>query len=154
MATEAREAAPPVNSSFSFIDPEEQWLRRRLPRHLPKRPNDIYVNSNSNIKGQEVRGMSLLNESGWVVVHGLGSAVPYAINLALTLQAAVRTPTTLHTNTSSVYLNDDIEPSLDGVDHNYHSKGCAAVHIKISLQQSNGKENCTTKDPNRLVKGS
>ncbi|KAK8725537.1 hypothetical protein OTU49_010610 [Cherax quadricarinatus] len=154
MATETRETAPQVNSSIASIDPEEQRLRRRLPRHLPKRANDIYVNSHSNIKGQQSRGVSLLNESGWVVVHGLGPAVPYAINLALTLQAAVSMPSTLHTNTSSVYLSGDAEPSLDGVDHSYHSKGCAAVHIKISLPQSNGKINSTAKDPNRLVKGS
>lgn len=152
MATEAREAASQASSSIAIIDPEEQWLRRRLPRHLPKRPNDIYVTSTSNFKGQQLRGLSILSESGWVIVHGLGSAVPNAINLALSLEGAVSTPTTVHTNTSSVHLTEDIEPSLNGADHDYHSKGYAAVHIKISLQKSFAKDNSFTKEPNKAVK--
>ncbi|XP_042230343.1 ribonuclease P protein subunit p20-like isoform X1 [Homarus americanus] len=154
MATETRETASQVSSSVKAIDPEEQWLRRRLPRYLPKRPNDIYVNNNSNFKVQELRGVSLLSESGWVVVHGLGSAVPCAINLAHSLQAAVHTPTALHTNTSSIHLSDDIESSLDGADQEYHSKGYAAVHIKVSLLQNTNKENFVAKESNRTVKGS
>ncbi|XP_042856768.1 ribonuclease P protein subunit p20-like [Penaeus japonicus] len=142
MATETKERAS-KGSNNDTIDPDEQWLRRRLPRHLPKRNNDVYVNNYSNFKGQEVRAVNLLHECGWVVVHGLGSAVPRAINLALSLQVAARAPTVVDTRTSTVYLTDDIEPTFDGADQEYHTKGNAAVHIKVSLTQNTTKEAAT-----------
>lgn len=56
------------------------------------------------LQSQYQRGLSVLGASGWLVVHGLGQTVPHAINLALLLQAAVSSPATVHTNTSTVYL--------------------------------------------------
>ncbi|CAL4193203.1 unnamed protein product, partial [Meganyctiphanes norvegica] len=89
------------------IDAEEQWFRRRLPRHLPRRPNDLYVNNSSNYKNQLNRGLSVLSESGWLVVHGFGSAVPRAVHLSLDLQSTINEPTTAETRTSTVYLTDN-----------------------------------------------
>ncbi|MPC29317.1 Ribonuclease P protein subunit p20 [Portunus trituberculatus] len=106
MATEQKyvSSSSSKNSSSSSIDPREQWLRQQLPRHLPKRLNDLYLDQNSNFKSQQQRALSLLGESGWVVVHGLGQAIPHAINLSLSLQAAANCPASLHTNTSSIFL--------------------------------------------------
>lgn len=143
MATEKKGRASKVPNSDNNIDPDELWLRRRLPRHLPKRNNDVYVNNYSNFKGQEARALNLLHESGWVVLHGLGSAVPRAINLALCLQVAARGPAIIDTRTSTVYLSDDIEPTFDGGDQEYHTKGNAAVHIKVTLNQNITKESAT-----------
>lgn len=39
------------------------------------------------------------------MLHGLGSAVPRAINLALCLQVAARGPAIIDTRTSTVYLS-------------------------------------------------
>lgn len=136
-----------IGSSSSSIDPREQWLRQHLPRHLPKRHNDLYLDQNSNFKSQQQRGLSLLGDSGWVVVHGLGQAIPHAINLALSLQAAVSSPATLHTNTSSVFLSDDHQTSLTGADQDYYySREQPVVHIKISLQKKPSKESTHAKD--------
>ncbi|XP_037797764.1 ribonuclease P protein subunit p20-like [Penaeus monodon] len=171
MATEKKGRASKVTKNDNNIDPDELWLRRRLPRYLPKRNNDVYVNNYSNFKGQEARALNLLHESGWVVVHGLGSAVPRAINLALCLQVAARAPAIIDTGlvntrinvfeifcvryafdddiiTDQIFLSplaiiDDIEPSFDGGDQEYHAKGNAAVHIKVTLKENITKETVT-----------
>lgn len=131
-----------INSSSSgnSIDPREQWLRQQLPRHLPKRPNDLYLDHNSNFKNQQQRGLSVLGESGWLVVHGLGQAIPHAINLSLSLQADASSPASLHTNTSSIFLPDDYHSSLTGGNQEYYSREVPAVHIKITLQKKPSKE--------------
>lgn len=120
------------------IDAEEQWLRHRLPRHLPRRPNDLYVNNNSNYKNQLSRALSVLSESGWLVVHGFGSAVPRAIHLSLELQSTISEPTTAETRTSTVYLTDDIEPIpwVEGNEHENQTRSCPAIHIRISTASS------------------
>jgi len=37
------------------IDSEEYVLRKRLPRRLPKRPNDVYVNRKTDFRAQLAR---------------------------------------------------------------------------------------------------
>ncbi|KAG0730486.1 Ribonuclease P protein subunit p20 [Chionoecetes opilio] len=148
MATEQEYASSSSGKvSSSSIDPREQWLRQQLPRHLPKRPNDLYIDHNSNFKSQYQRGLGLLGESGWVVVHGLGQAVPHAINLALSLQAAVSSPANLHTNTSSVFLSDDNHTSLTGAAQDYqYARELPVVHIRISLQKKPNIQSPHAKD--------
>lgn len=125
------------------IDAEEQWIRRRLPRHLPRRPNDLYVNNSSNYKNQLSRGLSVLSESGWLVVHGFGSAVPRAIHLSLDLQSAVSEPTTAETRTSTVFLTDDIEPIpwVEGNEHENQTRSCPAIHVRITTASSPKNKN-------------
>lgn len=125
------------------IDAEEQWLRRRLPRHLPRRPNDLYVNNSSNYKNQLSRGLSVLSESGWLVVHGFGSSVPRAIHLSLDLQSTVSEPTTAETRTSTVYLTDDIEPIpwVEGNEHENQTRSCPAIHVRITTASSPKNKN-------------
>lgn len=148
MATEQNYVSSPSGKSNITIniDPREQWLRQRLPRHLPKRINDLYLDQNSNFKSQYQRGLSVLGASGWLVVHGLGQTVPHAINLALLLQAAVSSPATVHTNTSTVYLPDDLHASPTGADQDYYSQEVPVIHIKISLQNRPSQETLGTKD--------
>jgi len=125
------------------IDAEEQWIRRRLPRHLPRRPNDLYVNNSSNYKNQLSRGQSVLLESGWLVVHGFGSAVPRAIHLSLDLQSTINEPTTAETRTSTVYLTDDIEPIpwVEGNDLDNQVRSCPAIHVRITTASTPKNKN-------------
>lgn len=48
-----------------------------------------------------------------ITVHGLGSAIHRAINLALQLQETATPPLSLHVTTSTVQLVDDLEPIDD-----------------------------------------
>lgn len=41
------------------------------------------------------------------------------------------------------HFSDDIEPSFDGGDQEYHAKGNAAVHIKVTLKENITKETVT-----------
>lgn len=70
-----------------WFDPEEYTLRKRLPRRLPKRRNDVYVNMKTNFKAQLSRCEKLINNGeNELFIHGLGNACNRAINLALQLK--------------------------------------------------------------------
>ena len=86
------------------IDNEEFKLRKRLPPRYPVRTNDVYVNNQTNFKGQLSRCLKLLEEEDTVYIHGLGSAISKAINLALRLQAEAVVPLQVAANTSTVRL--------------------------------------------------
>lgn len=47
------------------------------------------------------------------------------------------------TNCRNFHFPDDIEPTFDGGDQEYHTKGNAAVHIKVTLKQNITKESAT-----------
>ncbi|KAK4309722.1 hypothetical protein Pmani_018652 [Petrolisthes manimaculis] len=138
MASEPREP-PAHHTSNTNWGKEESTLRRRLPWHLPKRPNDIYLDANSNYKAEQERGVHALSEVGVVVIHGIGTSIPQAIVSALSIQTAINTPTTLHTNTSTIFISDDPR-SYRGREQDSQMKGCPVVHIKISLQKPIQKE--------------
>ncbi|XP_076037378.1 ribonuclease P protein subunit p20 [Oratosquilla oratoria] len=114
------------------VDEEEGFVRRRLPRHLPKRYNDIYVNNNSNFKSQLQRGLTVLKESGCVLVHGLGAAVPRAINLAQSLQDNCHGEVTLDIRTGTVTLTEDLQWVSDGT-IDPQTKNSSSIHIKVNL---------------------
>jgi len=46
----------PVDAADSWkFDTEEYVLRKRLPRRLPKRPNDVYVSRKTDFRAQLAR---------------------------------------------------------------------------------------------------
>ncbi|PWA32920.1 hypothetical protein CCH79_00015539 [Gambusia affinis] len=94
------------------MDPVEYTLRKRLPRKLPKRRNDVYVNMKTDFRAQLARCQKLLDGGGHreICVHGLGLAINRAINIALQLQASSQGALQLAANTSTVELIDDLEP--------------------------------------------
>jgi hypothetical protein len=59
------------------MDPVEYTLRKRLPRKLPKRRNDVYVNMKTDFRAQLARCQKLLEGGGHreICVHGLGLAI-------------------------------------------------------------------------------
>jgi ribonuclease P/MRP protein subunit RPP20 len=104
-------------------------LRKRLPPRLPRRNNDIYITNKSNhqvcicrihpiiedlriftmtnhvfhVQGQLSRCEKLLNDGeSDIVIHGLGAAVPRAVNLALQLKAKHLGTVEVAVNTSTV----------------------------------------------------
>ena len=102
---------------YVFIFPHYRCVyqdvrRKRPPKRLSQRPNDIYVNRNSDFSGQLARSHKLLdqgyslyshpytavahfysylraplcNRAQELFIHGLGAAIHRAINLALQLK--------------------------------------------------------------------
>ncbi|XP_038072300.1 ribonuclease P protein subunit p20-like isoform X2 [Patiria miniata] len=142
MATPMKENEVGENSSGQLnhadknlpkIDPTEYILRKRLPRRLPKRKNDVYVSNRTDFKAQMARCQEMLDTGvDEIHVHGLGAAVNLAVNLALQLQKCSLYTLQISVNTSTVELLDDLEPRRDDVEPGTRERSNSAVHIKIS----------------------
>ncbi|XP_064406021.1 ribonuclease P protein subunit p20-like isoform X1 [Halichondria panicea] len=86
--------------------------RKRPPKRLSQRPNDVYINRSSQFAGQLSRCKRIFDQGFQeVTVHGLGAAIHRAINLSLQLRENYTLST--HTTTSTVQLVDDLEPLTD-----------------------------------------
>jgi len=118
--------------SSDGIDYEEYELRKRLPRRLPKRKNDIYISTKTNFKAQLQRCKKLL-ESGSpeIYIHGLGFAIDRAVNVALQLKALGAGSLEVAANTTTVELVDDLEPLSSHVEPEMQTRNVSAVHIKV-----------------------
>ncbi|KAI9538157.1 ribonucleases P/MRP protein subunit pop7 [Dissostichus eleginoides] len=132
------QAAPVHTDSTSpavDMDPVEYTLRKRLPRKLPKRRNDVYVNMKTDFRAQLARCQKLLEGGGHreICVHGLGLAINRAINIALQLQASSQGVLQLAANTSTVELVDDLEPEDpdEAGEHLTRTRNNSAIHIKV-----------------------
>ncbi|XP_066578448.1 ribonuclease P protein subunit p20 [Amia ocellicauda] len=129
------------------MDLPEFTLRKRLPRKLPRRRNDVYVNMKSDFRGQLARCQKLLEGGGGaggrreICVHGLGLAIGRAINIALQLRAASQGTLEIAANTSTVELVDDLEPDGDcegeegGAGGTTRTRNNSAIHIKVFYSQ-------------------
>ncbi|XP_002741451.1 ribonuclease P protein subunit p20-like [Saccoglossus kowalevskii] len=114
------------------IDENEYILRKRLPRRLPKRKNDIYVNRKTNFNAQLERSQKLFDNGYDVVfIHGLGAAINRSINLALQLKIRGLGSLEISVNTSTVELLDDLEPNNDDLEPDTQLRTNSAVHIKV-----------------------
>jgi len=122
------------------MDPVEYTLRKRLPRKLPKRRNDVYVNMKTDFRAQLARCQKLLEGGGTgghreICVHGLGLAINRAINIVLQLQAGSQGALQLAANTSTVELVDDLEPDdpdeAGGGEPMTRTRNNSAIHIKV-----------------------
>lgn len=113
-------------------DPEEVILRKRLPKSLPRRKNDVYVNRRTDFAAQLQRCTKLL-DSGYdeVFIHGLGAAVNRAVNLALKLKQNGLGSIDVATQTSTVELIDDFEPEADDFEGGTQFRNNSAVHIRV-----------------------
>ena len=124
-----------------LMDNEEFAIRKRLPRQLPNRKNDIFVTKKTNFKAQMNRCQKLfdsgLNE---VVIHGLGAAVNRAINLALQLQRNSMRTLEIATHTSTVELMDDFDGEMDEFDSHVQTRNNTAIHIKVYKRTQEGDE--------------
>ncbi|XP_037614257.1 ribonuclease P protein subunit p20-like [Sebastes umbrosus] len=132
------QTAPPhtdVTSPAVEMDPVEYTLRKRLPRKLPKRRNDVYVNMKTDFRAQLARCQKLLEGGGHreICVHGLGLAINRAINIALQLQASSQGALQLAANTSTVELVDDLEPEDpdEAGEPMTRTRNNSAIHIKV-----------------------
>lgn len=132
------QAAPVHTDSTSpavEMDPVEYTLRKRLPRKLPKRRNDVYVNMKTDFRAQLARCQKLLEGGAHreICVHGLGLAINRAINIALQLQASSQGVLQLAANTSTVELVDDLEPEDpdEAGEHLTRTRNNSAIHIKV-----------------------
>ncbi|KAM9833078.1 ribonuclease P protein subunit p20 [Syngnathus typhle] len=127
---------PSDNPCAVDIDPVEYTLRKRLPRKLPKRRNDVYVNMKTDFRAQLARCQKLLDGGSGhreICVHGLGLAINRAINIALQLQASSQGALQLAANTSTVELVDDLEPEDpdEAAEPLTRTRNNSAIHIKV-----------------------
>ncbi|XP_030042950.1 ribonuclease P protein subunit p20 [Microcaecilia unicolor] len=115
------------------MDRAEHTLRRRLPRKLPKRNNDVYINMKTDFKAQLARCRKLLEGGGFneICIHGLGLAINRAINVALQLQANSFGTLQIAANTSTVELVDDLEAEVDDEEPASRTRNNSAIHIKV-----------------------
>ncbi|CAH1792410.1 unnamed protein product [Owenia fusiformis] len=122
--------APP---GVEAIGPEEYTVRKRLPKQMPRRTNDIYVTKKTNFNCQLKRCKNLLDTGKHceIYIHGLGNAVNRAVNLALKLKAESAGTLDTAVNTSTVELIDDLEPNTDDVEPGTQTRNSSAVHIKV-----------------------
>eukprot|EP00057_Strongylocentrotus_purpuratus_P022292 XP_011676766.1 PREDICTED: uncharacterized protein LOC584273 isoform X1 [Strongylocentrotus purpuratus] len=97
-----KDAARPHKSPKPKINPSTANIRKRQPRRLPKRKNDIYVTRKSNFASQMEQCEKLFDGGEKeVCIHSLGAAINRALNIALqlesrslgTLQVAISTST-------------------------------------------------------------
>lgn len=127
------------------MDPVEYTLRKRLPRKLPKRRNDVYVNMKTDFRAQLARCQKLLEGGGHreICVHGLGLAINRAINIALQLQASSQGALQLAANTSTVELVDDLEPEDpdEAGEPMTRTRNNSAIHIKVFYPEPQWPEN-------------
>uniref|UniRef100_A0A671NP46 Ribonuclease P protein subunit p20 n=1 Tax=Sinocyclocheilus anshuiensis TaxID=1608454 RepID=A0A671NP46_9TELE len=125
---------PTPEGSTLEMDPLEYTLRKRLPRKLPKRRNDVYVNMKTDLKAQLARCQKLLDAHREICIHGLGLAINRAINIALQLQTSSQGGALqLAANTSTVELIDDLEPDdLDEAGEPLtRTRNNSAIHIRV-----------------------
>lgn len=124
---------PTPEGSTLEMDPMEYTLRKRLPRKLPKRRNDVYVNMKTDFKAQLARCQKLLDAHGEICIHGLGLAINRAINIALQLQTSSQGALQLSANTSTVELIDDLDPEDpdEAGEPLTRTRNNSAIHIKV-----------------------
>ncbi len=127
-----KEATKKVETSDDSIGREEYILRRRLPKTLPKRKNDVYINMKTDSKAQLARCKKMLdNGINELYIHGLGAAVNRAINVALQLKAQSNGSVEVSANTSTVELVDDREPLDEETEPSQSRRNNSTVHIRV-----------------------
>lgn len=118
-------------------DNEEYELRKRLPVRFPLHKNDVYITRRTNFKAQLERCRKLL-DAGFteIYIHGLGTAVNRAINLALQLKRRGLGTLDIATNTSTMEVTDDLLPLLDDLEPKTRVRYVSAIHIKLFLAEN------------------
>lgn len=126
-----KESESKTTAIKNMIDNDECVLRKRLPRKLPKRDCDVYVTRKTDFRQQLKRCQKILDTGNLVCIHGLGTAINRAINLALQLEETGMGTVELSVHTSTVELMDDVEPLVDDRDTETLSRNNSAVHIRV-----------------------
>lgn len=108
-------------------------MAKHPPPRQPAQSHDVYVNNNSHFLAQLDRAQRVMESHDHVCIHGLGAAIPLAINLALELQQRVHETFTVSAATSTVELVDDVVTSSGDV--GVSTRNNSAIHITVSRSQ-------------------
>ncbi|XP_041481420.1 ribonuclease P protein subunit p20-like [Lytechinus variegatus] len=136
-AQPASPEARPHKSAKPKVNPAAVSIRKRQPRRLPKRKNDIYVTRKSNFASQMEKCEKLFDGGEKeVFIHGLGAAINRALNIALQLETRSLGTLQISISTSTVNLVDDIEPLCDEGDFDTRERSNSAVHIRVFRTES------------------
>eukprot|EP00050_Salpingoeca_kvevrii_P018444 m.74355 g.74355 ORF g.74355 m.74355 type:complete len:190 (+) comp8052_c2_seq1:135-704(+) len=127
-STPAAKKAAPANPTSSTVT-----LQKRAAPRGPHRPQDLYVSRSSSFAAQLERAKKLLDsDHREVCIHGLGAAINRAINLALQLEKFYAGAATVHVETSTVRLIDDLQPHSPDEDDTAQVRSNSAVHITVT----------------------
>lgn len=109
------------------------YVRRKVPPFRPSQAiNDIYINRKTDFSTQLARSHKLLDQGCTELnIHGLGAAIHRAINLALQLRETCSIPMEISASTSTVQLQDELEPTDEDGDYHMESRNCSAIHIRL-----------------------
>lgn len=123
-----------ANNKRVRIDSEEFVLRKRLPQWMPRRHNDVYVNMKTRFDVQIKKCVRIIEESTFdqLFIHGIGAAVNRAINMSL--QLASSHSLNIDINTSSIEMQDDVEPigpNREDTQSFTQQRTVSAVHIRL-----------------------
>lgn len=118
--------------SNQYSKVSEYHVKKREPvKYKNSDLTNIYINNQSSLKSQIEKCDKILREQNEIIVHGLGSAAPIAINLALQLNAKHCNTLSLEVNTSTVKLVDDLEPTSEEGEYRTQVRNNSSVHIRI-----------------------
>eukprot|EP00731_Ephydatia_muelleri_P028723 Em0020g367a len=109
------------------------YARRKIPPVRPSQAiNDIYINRKTDFSVQLARSHKLLDQGCTELnIHGLGAAIHRAVNLALQLRETCSVPMEISASTSTVDLQDELEPLDDDGDYSMESRRSSSIHIRL-----------------------
>lgn len=127
---------PKSNNNHKLKDKDSNSSKSKIQKREPTKSknnslSNVYVNTQSSLRSQIEKCEKLLKQEDEIIVHGLGSAVPIAINLALQLNVLHSNTLSLDVNTSTVKLVDDIEPTSEDGEYKTQVRNNSSVHIRI-----------------------
>lgn len=113
------------------FDTTHHNLQKRASQKNDIRESVLYVSSKSNIKGLLEKCDKLVKkDEKEIIINCMGAAIQRGILLAL--QVCERhVAYQLSTNTSTVELIDDLEPTIDEADYEILRRNNSALQIKV-----------------------
>ncbi|XP_031353755.1 ribonuclease P protein subunit p20 [Photinus pyralis] len=117
--------------SYKRHDSRQHNLQKRPPQKLDRRDSVIYVSSKSNIKALLDKCDKLIKkDEKEIVIYCMGAAIQRGILLALQV-CEQNVAFKIATNTSTVELVDDLEPTVDEADYEILKRSNSALQIKL-----------------------
>ncbi|EGC36808.1 hypothetical protein DICPUDRAFT_77539 [Dictyostelium purpureum] len=129
---EAEERERNYEQYLLLNDPSKYTYLRRVVQRPQTKKNEIYLSNNGKFLYYIKRAKKLLidEKEKEIIIHGLGAAIPLAVNLSLQLQKDIQ-DLVLSPTTSSEEIIDQYDPLTDDLEPVLKIRHASAIHIKI-----------------------